>query len=165
MRTYTRQKEIDARVESTLRQLDAPYLVGRVWWMWNGRFTATIADASYSEMCIRLSMKAWPVMGISHRRETIDHEVCHLVDAHRLGYMPGPDPHVASWAALMRQLGYSEPGDTIGFEGYDRVAACKKVRAYCGCPSRHIPVQLAGRIRNGSSLRCRFCGDLLFVMG
>jgi len=164
MRTYKGQHEIDARVASTLRVLGCDELVGKVWWMWNGRFTATIADALYPEMRIRLSRKAWPVMSVSARRETLDHEVCHLVDAHVIGYMPGPDPHTESWADLMRTLGYRAISECIGFHGYERIAACKKVRAFCGCDSRYIPVQMAGRIRKGASFRCRFCGNLLFVM-
>lgn len=164
MRTYTGQEEIDTRVASALNALGHRELVGKVWWMWNGRFTATIADALFPEMRIRLSMKAWPLMSTSSRRETIDHEVCHLIDAYLIGYMPGPDPHTETWAELMRQLGYSAVSDSIGVEGFDRIAACKKVRAYCGCEARYIPVQMAGRIRNGASFKCRFCGDLLFVM-
>jgi len=56
---------------------------------WNPRFTRRLGDAGYSHVTfratIRLSIPLWPRATDQDRRETVIHEVCHIIVGYKHG--------------------------------------------------------------------------------
>lgn len=120
-----------------------------------------IGDAHYATGRIRFSTLFWPSMTESQRRNTVIHEVCHLV-AHKL-YGPFIKPHGREWKALMLDCG--EVGKSFKrvtpTEATKTKRHVKKFVTVCGCGEHPITQNRWTRMQRGSRYRCRTCGESL----
>lgn len=101
--------EILDLVRETLFKLGCGGLSGIVKVEWNSRFVWRMGDAQYKPVPrIRLSTPLWPLATEAQRRETVIHEVCHVVDRHLssvdLTYRRDGH-HGRSWRLLMLKCG------------------------------------------------------------
>lgn len=97
-------------VRETLRTLGQGILSDLIQVEWNRSFTGKMGDARWRPTPrIRLSAPLWPLASEAERRETVIHEVCHVVDFF-LSSVPGTSYkrdgiHGRSWKALMAKCG------------------------------------------------------------
>ena len=72
---------------------------------WNKRFTRRLGDAYYNPFAyrarIRLSIPLWPRASAEDRRETVIHEVCHVIAKYKFGLFVAD--HGSEW-----KEGYAE---------------------------------------------------------
>lgn len=128
---------------------------------WSNRFTAKMGLANCPEMRIVLSKPLWPLASEADRRETVIHEVCHLVD-----WISNPRArsHGPSWQALMRRCGL-EPRrchDVPIPEEFRRKV--ERVSARCACRTVEISKQRVARMRKGRIYTCMLCRTPLRVL-
>lgn len=148
--------EIRATVQEILVALGEPHLQVNV--MLNNRFTARLGDARYDRLRgvgrVRFSLPLWPRASVEERRETIVHEVCHVVQ--RLRY-PMSSAHGHEWKMLMRQAGIARAArcHTVDRTGLRRRQA--RVQAVCACGTHEITQTLARRMAQGTRYSCRKC--------
>jgi SprT protein len=125
---------------------------------WNNKFVRRIGDAIYYfKNCfgiIRLSTKLWPLASASQRKETVVHELCHIVKQKNCGHYK--QPHNEEWKELMLQCGV-EPriGHTICHPDISN----RRVKAKCKCGESFLgPIQ-ARRVKSGEACyKCSKCG-------
>jgi len=148
-----------AQVRDACRRLGEPDLAARVEVVFNGRFTARMGDAHLDRRRIRISAPLWPRASEDQRRQTVLHELCHLVAHARFGR--GIPPHGAQWRALMEVLG--EPParcHQVDRSGLRRATARHLAR--CACGQHALSAVRAGRLARGTAAyRCRRCDGLL----
>jgi len=149
--------EISELLIDTCYQLDAGALISKLSWDWNSRFTSRMGDASWPAAVIRLSSPLWPRASIRDRRETVIHELCHLVTGFKYGTMDGHGPR---WQSLMIDAG-CRPAR--------RHQVCNRglvhrVRAICDCQVHEITSRRAAMIERGDRVWvCRSCRVSLAV--
>lgn len=151
--------EISDLLIDTCFMLDADDLIPRLSWEWNGRFTTRMGDATWPAAVIRLSTPLWPRASVEERRETVIHELCHVLTGHKFGKMDG---HGARWQSLMREAGYRRPGrcHLVSNDGL-----VPRVEAACRCQIHKITSHKAGQIRSGKKVWvCRSCSNPLMVL-
>lgn len=105
---------------------------------------------------IELSAPLWSRATPAQRRQTIVHEVCHLVAG--LGHGHGP-----CWRAAMRHCGLVP----LRYHSVDRTGLVRRtrhVRVYCGCVTslersalRLVSAARATKMRRGWRYVCRRC--------
>ena len=78
---------------------------------WSKLFTRTIGVADWGLRVIRLSVSLWKQMTTEQRRETIIHEVCHILCGNILCSVE-KESHGPNWQAFMRKCGL-KPSRTI----------------------------------------------------
>ncbi len=136
-------------------------LVARIRVAWNGRFSARMGDARWSDRqglgFIRLSSRLWPKAGHDERVETITHEACHVIADYTFG---GRQMHGPRWREMMRRCGYEEPRrcHRVDLDAIHARRFGRRLRAACGCPGGVLitPVT-ARRLRAGTTYLCRAC--------
>jgi SprT protein len=154
-------QEIRKLIESTMKQfkLNIPIQIE-----WKRRFTRKMADARLFPGGfgrIRLSVPLWPRQGEAEQRNTIIHEVCHIIARSQNRFIK---PHGSEWKRLMRQCGEkSERCHAVDARDLRRVYTRRaKVEVYCKCSSHLIGPVRADRMRAGThSYRCGICHNLL----
>lgn len=108
----------------------APELEGFVKIQWNNRFSRVMGQAYVSEklsVClnnikfnyhwlIKFSTKLWTCATEDERRETIIHEVAHIIQFYRalstgkkIGNLKVGNGHQEDWQCIMREIGYKQP--------------------------------------------------------
>ena len=153
---------VRAWVNDALEQLgysDLQILIG-----WNSRFTARMGDARCPGLmgAIRLSIPLWPRASENERRETVLHEVCHVVVMYESKKSGKRVPsHGHEWQHKMRTLGI-EPKrcHQVNRDGLKRTR--RTVQMYCACDTQPQTPRVAKRIRTGLyKYSCRKCKALL----
>jgi len=131
---------------------------------WNRRFTRRLGDAGYSSTTyrakIRLSLPLWPRASDQDRRETVIHEVCHLVAYYKFGQVAAP--HGSQWQEAMKNCGV-EP---LRLHTVNRSGLARKQRRFVllDCPNHGIDrkCRCTGRefnlLRRGKEMWCKVCG-------
>ena len=122
---------------------------------WNYRRSGTMGLAFNEriELSHRLFLRATP----EQRRETIVHEVCHVVARSMRDMFPRYRPHGYQWRGFMAKAGYPDAKrchkvNCEGLQG-DR----KKFPAFCGCGPHPLSSCRYRRTTQGTVYRCAFC--------
>lgn len=158
-------EEIRAEVERACRACGVPEMAAKIVVSWNGRFTARMGDARWDRRrgqgLIRLSVPLWPKASREEQRETVIHEVCHVIaDAVYHGNMG----HGPKWQRMMKLCGYPEARrcHAVDREAIRARRQQQQVLAACGCPDgvQLGPVQ-ARRLRAGVAYHCRRCRQVV----
>ncbi len=127
----------------------------------NKRFTSRMGDANGRKMLIRLSAPLWTVASEKQKRETVIHELCHIVDYY---IHERSSHHGEPWKILMRQCGL-EPQrchvvDTAKFK-----KKRMRYRYACSC-GKGVTTKVAyNRIKRGVVYRCRTCKEEITLTG
>ena len=144
---------------------------------WSNKFTSRMGDALYAReneqvlksnekyringiiARVRFSIPLWPRATEEERKETVVHEICHLVAAHEafLEKRKISNKHGYEWQSLMRKAGVEpEEKHRINVLGVGR----KTIVAKCHCQEHSITPLVAGRIMNNPfyyyCTRCRW---------
>lgn len=169
MTTIVRDSNILNTVASVLRTLGHDDLNIRV--EWNGRFTRRMGDAQYHSKrdagVIRLSSPLWPRATDDQRRQTVIHEVCHVVQdridykkSMQLGRTLRSSSHGHGWQMLMLRCGVTprrcHTVDRTGLTPY---------AAKCACRTHGIGHRMYRNIQRGAQYRCRECGQKIEIVG
>jgi len=151
-------RKIVDEVNKTLHRLGCPELIGKIKLEWNTRFKRKVADACYSRLRIRFAATLWPHMSEHARRNTIIHEVCHIVNRHKDGYKHSS--HSYSWRSLMVKMGI-QPNrctDNIDTFALGISKRRKRYRVKCGCKDGTWIGQIQyNRMLKGTIYKCQVC--------
>ena len=146
--------------------------------VWSTRATTRLGLATRTDFSITLSQKAWLLISEKERRETVFHEVAHLIAY----YEGGIDSwgHTPQWRATMARIGYPEAsrGHMVTTALSSLRRPVKRAVAGCSCtyavPGRthrsyngdhFLTLGKAKRISKGEIFVCRCCGDTLELTG
>lgn len=165
MATVTPQMRQTAAAQAleTLRALGREDLIALLWIDWKERFTSRMGDALYATkdqrvrrsserfridgtICrCRFSIPLWLRATESERRQTVIHEVCHLVAAHE-AHLAGrkvSSPHGREWKAVMRRAGVTPKRcHNVNNKGLGK----KTIPAKCSCGEHYVTPLVGGRI-------------------
>ncbi len=147
---------------------------------WNRRMTTCLGRASRADYHIDLALKAWPLLEEDQRKETVFHEVAHLIAFYRHG-LDGWG-HYWQFYQAMSDIGYPNANRCHNLRAALKPLERKlsRVIAYCSCMSAsdeaveakvrladgaHLfTLQKAKKSRAGThSFTCRQCGDEISV--
>ncbi len=149
-----------AWANDALEMLGYPNLSVRI--EWNERFTARMGDASYRIAAgprIRLSSPLWPLAGEAERRETVIHEICHIVAFHE-SFLSGKriKAHGSEWKSKMRACGL-EPLRCHKIDVSKAPGSRRKMKIYCACDSPHmVSAKKYNKVLCGINYKCKQCG-------
>ena len=122
---------------------------------YNSRFTRRMGDASPSLMRIRLSIPLWGRVDDAKHKNTVIHEVCHLLAPIVAGGRV--QSHGATWKRLMRQCG-QEP---TRCHNADRTGLARRMprvaTARCKCMTHQLTNILLNKMLRGRQYRCNKC--------
>lgn len=136
---------------------------------WNDRMHRTMGTARYAKIksCIELSTILWEVAPEDQKRETVYHEMAHIItDANRAN-----DPitakltgdkqrhHGAKWRYVMHQIGYPNASRCHAITNEEYEKSQGKVQMYCACPNPPIRFFSAKKARRIYS--CNTCHVVL----
>lgn len=129
---------------------------------WNSRFTRRMGDASPALMRIRLSIPLWDRVDDVKHKNTVIHEVCHLLNPIING--PRVSSHGAGWKRLMRICGQNptrcHSADRTGLaRTMPRVATAR-----CRCMTHNLTKILLNKMLRGRQYRCNKCHTPLVLV-
>jgi predicted SprT family Zn-dependent metalloprotease len=161
--TPTMRQAAAAIALATLRALGREDLIPVLWICWKSDFTSRMGDALYAKngqhvhrssekyrvngtICrARFSAPLWLRASEEERRQTIIHEVCHLVAAHE-AHLAGRKvsrPHGYEWKAIMLRAGVRPKRcHNVSTKGLGK----KTIPAKCRCGEHYITPLVGGRI-------------------
>ena len=128
----------------------------------NRRFTRRMGDANPRKNLIRLSAPLWPRAGYAKRRDTLRHELAHLVTR---AIDPRSQSHGCLWHMVARRLGCTAIRcHSVPREDLARKPTRGSAVASCRCRN-DIPLGpvRARRLRAGTRYACRRCGTRLTI--
>lgn len=105
-------------IKETCKRCGYPKFYNGITWEWNKRFTWRLGDANYGKLLIRLSYQAWPLLPQHERKDTVVHEVCHLLTYYgwrknfRSDWLRNknrPSAHGKEWKEMMKRAGIKNP--------------------------------------------------------
>lgn len=166
-----RQEAAAWAVEAVVLAMDqdlplADRVLNRLRITWSTRMTNAMGYAHYrtkgKRIWISLSAVLWPHASEEERRETVFHEIAHILEyvgRREAKVWSGPGHHGPRWRWIMRVL------------GYPNAARCHSVEnpnghpARCGCgPTTLSPRQVAFLRKNpGRFYTCRECKEKLVL--
>jgi len=156
------------------------YLLSHMTLVWSHRMSRTFGLARYAhakkEMGVTLSSILWEAASEEERRETVYHEVAHII-VYLIHYHKNPRPrkspeaHGREWKWTMRMIGYPNPSakHTVANHVYEESVG--NIPVYCGCSSD--PAAWVSKIKaakmnlhasRGRTYVCRKCRSS-FVVG
>lgn len=167
---------------STLRALGREDLIRHLTIDWSPRFTRALGKAIYCDpgsstyAHVHLSKKQrgllfngrivnvcfssilWPRASKEERRETVIHEICHLVTFHEaaLKGIPEPKAHGYKWKATMIRAGV-RPNRCHSIDRTGLKRTTKTETAHCKCREHKITKKMAAKIHSGVPYICRNC--------
>ena len=168
---------------STLRALGRADLIAHLMIEWSTRFTCAMGKACYLNVTeligprlhksdrkyvvdgkvarVRLSAILWPCATKEEQRETVIHEVCHLVTMHEAALQGrrSPQAHGYEWKATILRAGVRPSTyhnvDRTGLKGSRK--STKTETAHCKCRGHEITKSMASKIAKGVPYLCRSC--------
>jgi SprT protein len=153
-------QEITDLIRSTLVQVAHEDL--EIHWRWSSRFTSRMGDANYRTGELRFSRPLWPVASLDERRETIVHEVCHLVTYAEFGIDGWRASHGREWREVMSWAGYPDAKPYHAVPRYGVVSSI--ARAFCSCRTHEVSLTRAKRhVKGRTTLTCDRCDQPLFI--
>lgn len=170
---------VEVQVREACELAGHPELASEIVIVWSSRLTRTLGKASCLTSEITLAAKAWPLLDAEERRDTVFHEVAHLVAFHEVGAKGWG--HGSKWRRVMRRIGASPKRYAAAAAARAIAPIRRKVTrciASCRCiESRHIPRARAAngyhlvtprtgaKIRTGARFICQQCGTALELTG
>ncbi len=158
--TLSMKHAVSVWIGQTLKRLDELEILESLSVEWNERFTSRLGSARSiwvtKNFHLRFSVPLWPRATPTERRETVIHEVCHLVAQKRAwARVVKIQPHGPEWERLMWQCGV-EPTRThnVSNEG---LTTRRRVEVRCKCGVISVTPYIAGRIAAGATFQCRKC--------
>jgi len=149
----------------------AAFLRLRLVLRWGSKMHRALGTALYErqteQAIISLSTVLWAVCPEAQKRETVFHELAHIiVSASRVheGAQPsdGRRHHGSDWRRVMRAIGYSNPDVRHNVVNHKAEHSRGKVPLYCACkvgePTYWVTRTKANRIAQYGS-RCRKCAQ------
>lgn len=118
--------------------------------LWNGRGSTTL----------RFNLAFARAHGEAYIRETVTHEVAHLVTMARHGRVR---PHGPEWREVMRYLGVAEPRRCHDYHLPEAEARRQRLWPYvCACRRHELSTTRHNRVqRRAARYHCRHCGTRL----
>lgn len=130
-------------------------LVGRVSVEFNNGFTSRLGDATPSLRRVRLSAPLWARATVAERRETVIHELAHVVT---WSLFPRASAHGNEWRWVMALSG----GIGARTHSVDRSGLKKAGGTFsCGCRVFTMGSTRSARIRKGRTYTCQKCRGTL----
>jgi predicted SprT family Zn-dependent metalloprotease len=171
-----------AQALDTLRSLGREDLIPLLWIDWKSRFTSRMGDALYARetdrvrrsserfringvICrARFSVPLWLRASEAERKQTVIHEICHLV-AHHEAHLAGrkvSSAHGYEWKAVMRRAGVQPKRcHNVNNNGLSKK---KTILTKCRCGEHYVTPLVAGRIMlKISTYSCGKCHAKLTV--
>ena len=146
---------------------------------WSRRSNKTFGLARYKhhgrEMGVTLSSILWQAASKKERRETVYHEVAHIiVYANFFHKVPRPrqtpSAHGLEWQWVMRMIGYPNPSSRHTVANSDYESSVGNVPIYCGCdksPMAWVSKLKAAKYtllaQKGHVYQCRKCRQRLVI--
>jgi SprT protein len=151
---------VEEHIGTTCLALGVPQLADEIEWSWNKRLTRAIARAHFRTNHIELSALLFPLLTVDDRKDTIIHEVCHLVAHHIHG--PGIRHHGREWKSLMIEAGGRPLARSKSIEGADLFRrGPARVTFFCACREHAVTAYRAAKIERGSVFVCTRCKSAL----
>jgi len=151
-------------VNETLDKLGMPQLKGKIAIQWNTTFTRRLGDAHYDPQMnycrVRFSVPLWNLAGEAQQRETVIHEVCHIVDFWKMKNVPGyhsTGGHGTKWQLMMVACGVNPNKYHNVQRPPEMKRQTKKYMARCKCREFEITSHRVTKMRNGARYMCRNC--------
>lgn len=136
--------------------------------LWSSRYTTAFAKANIRRCTITFGTKTFTAMTPYQQRETVAHEVAHIVAFIKWGDASLRDSHHGwMWRAVMRDLGYANAKATLEI---DALAAPAKVRSIQRAVKRHVATCKCGEhlMTTGQAKKtwiCRKCQIKIVLTG
>lgn len=147
--------QIEDQICSTCQILDVADVADRIRWTWNRRLTRAIARAHFLEWKIELSSRLFPLLPQLEQRDTVIHEVCHLVAHHLHG--PSILHHGREWKELMVRAGGEPRARSKSIDGADLLQGRNRMPYYCACRTHAVTPYRARKIDLGFVFVCTRC--------
>lgn len=159
MPTYSeiRQWALDA-----LTKIGREDLKGKLRIDWNTRYTRCMGTYSPTVGQIELSTQLFRRATTEQRKQTVVHELCHMVVdfSTRRVFLPAPPPHGTLWQRTMRLAGMVPTRcHKVDRTGLKRKNATVSVK--CGCPVKTISKCRATKMYKGTLYKCGHCTQII----
>jgi SprT protein len=150
------RRTITTWIKEACEANEMPWLTNRISWEFNGRFTRRMGDACLRTNRIRLSAPLWERAGAAEQKNTVKHEVCHLIAYKINNFIGSTEPHGKLWKACMIKAG-EEPTrcHTVNRDGLKRRQ--KRYKAKCRCMTHTVTATKRGKMLRGQVRVCRRC--------
>jgi len=157
-------------IHECLHKWNCPELVSKVNIDFNLRFRSRAGDGLWNNRTgtgrVRFSVPIWPHMTEADRRNTIIHEIAHVVvyykhfeQKKKSPWIGKPKPHGIRWKMLMWEMG--EDADRCHNVDTVKLGISKRRKRYeakCSCMTHRFGPTVAKRIRTGAKhYRCNRC--------
>lgn len=144
----------------TLDKLGKGHLKDNLGIAWNNRYTSRMGTYSPRTGMIQLSRKVYDIAPESEQKQTLMHEVCHMVvdyETRRAG-LPAVESHGHLWQSFMHKLGLvARRCHKVETKDLKR-----RVKVYCGCEKpKEITSNRYTRMLKGSKYHCTICNKNL----
>lgn len=155
-----------------------PELADRIELRWSRRMSSTLGKANRTTFEITLASRAWALISVEERRDTVFHEVAHLVAFLEVGIEGWG--HGLPWRCVMRRIG-AKPERCADREVARAVASLRRKVARhvasCACTrgeasrfrledgSHLLTLPMARKLGAGRSITCRDCRHSLELSG
>lgn len=124
---------------------------------WNNRLVRAVGKAWLKSARIELSRKVFEVCSASQRRDTVIHEVVHII-AFRLYQDRG---HGVAWRRCMNVAGGTPKATCSIPEAAHLTRKQRQCPAFCGCGDHEVSVRRYNLIQSGKKYRCCKCYKVL----
>jgi len=157
--TYLFSKEVDDLIQETIECVRQKHTLDKnlhIVWTWSNKMTRTAGYAWKNKRKVRFSADLFKRDKVSGRRNTIVHEICHILSWEVYGNKI--KPHGNEWKYLMRLCG-EEPLRTHNIKVKPKHP---RYPTYCMCPKPHMLVkQMINRMKRGTAYTCTTCKEVL----
>lgn len=142
-------------------------LAPQISWVFSGRLTSSGGNANYRTNVIKFSKIFWERADASTLRNTVYHEICHLIARYKARYTDTHgrvryshiNPHGWEWKSCMYRCG-------------EQPTRCHNVNmgkrnehtVYCPCREHQIgPVRYKRMVSGTMNYKCAVCGGRLYI--
>lgn len=154
----SRVKEL-MRIACTRNGLDASF-ADKVSVQFMGNFTSRMGDAHYGKMRVRFSLPLFLRASNKDQEDTVVHEMCHIIAAHKYGVRI--KPHGKEWKLCMVNAGYA-PTRCHSVDRTGLAKTRKTMKTQCGCRTHMVTPNMYRKISAGQSRICRICKGRLHI--
>lgn len=158
----THRQQIRIWIRETLSILGETALENKISVEYNNDFTRRMGDASRDRLAktykVRFSIPLWPLATEAQRRETVIHEICHVVDMAR-GTFHSSEAHGHAWGQLMIQCGLAPKRCHNVNRPAELRNKVQRFEAKCACMTHQITSHKRTKmLANTMRYRCLKCG-------
>jgi SprT protein len=154
--------KINKWIKESCETLGQPELAKQISFGFNGRLSVCAGRAWGPYKSIELSCKCWDVSSEEERKNTVVHELCHIIDYQ----VNGPEAHAnakvshgPNWQAMMESCGMK--AERFHSLPVQRRRQTKYLYS-CGCTMHAVSKTRHNRIQEGSkSYHCKLCGQTI----